>query len=79
MIVSNTTPLIYLAKIGKLDLLRILFKNIHIPKEVYNEIIVGKKDKYIDALIIENEIKKKWIIVKDINLTGFNFELQESH
>ena len=33
MIVSNATPLIYLAKVGKLDLLKI-FSRVVIPKEV---------------------------------------------
>lgn len=37
-IVSNTTPIISLASIGKLDLLKELFQEITIPESVYHEI-----------------------------------------
>jgi len=65
MIVSNTSPLIYLAKIGKLELLKVLFKEIVIPKQVYDEIMEGKDENYLDALFIEAEIKKGWIIINE--------------
>ncbi len=35
--VSDSTPLILLAKIGKLGVLRNLFKKIYIPEAVFNE------------------------------------------
>ena len=38
IIVSNTTPLSELAKVGQLDLLQKLFGKIIIPQEVYNEV-----------------------------------------
>jgi predicted nucleic acid-binding protein len=41
-VVSNTTPIISLLKIGQLHILKDLYTNIHIPKEVYNEIEAGK-------------------------------------
>lgn len=48
-VVSNTTPIISLLKIGKLDILRELYKEIHVPQAVYNEIEVGKnKEFYTD-------------------------------
>lgn len=69
MIISNSTPLIYLAKIGKLNLLKTLFKEIIIPKEVYEEVVVeGKNKKYFDALRIEKAVKEGWIKVKKIVL-----------
>ena len=44
IIVSNTTPILSLYKIGKLDLLKALFDQVLIPTAVFNEInIIGKK------------------------------------
>ncbi len=44
MIVSNSTVLIYLAKIGKIGLLKILFKKILIPAEVFKEVVIRGKN-----------------------------------
>jgi len=41
IVVSDTTPLSELAKVGKLDLLRDVFGEIIIPQEVYNEVTRG--------------------------------------
>ena len=38
-VISNTSPLIGLAKINRLDILQQLFKNIIIPQAVYNEFL----------------------------------------
>lgn len=49
-VISNTTPIICLLKIGKLDLLRELYGKILIPRAVYLEIEAGKeKDYYTDV------------------------------
>ena len=62
MILSNSSPLIYLAKIEKLNILKILFKEIIIPKQVYEEVVLkGKEEKFFDALNVENSIKESWI------------------
>ncbi len=37
--VSNSTPLIALSKIGRLDLLRNYFDEVLIPEEVYDEVV----------------------------------------
>jgi predicted nucleic acid-binding protein len=48
-VVSNTTPLISLLKIGKLEILRNLYGEILVPQAVFNEIEAGKtKEFYID-------------------------------
>ncbi len=59
-VVSNTTPIISLLKVGKLEILKELYQEIFIPYEVYLEIEAGKnKEYYIDLT------KEKWIrIVK---------------
>ena len=49
-VVSNTTPILSLLKIGKLDLLRELYGKVKIPQAVYREIEMGKdRDYYIDV------------------------------
>jgi len=49
-IVSNTTPLLSLLKIGKLDILLDLYGKVMIPQAVYREIEAGNdKDYYVDV------------------------------
>lgn len=61
-VVSDASPLLLLAKIGKLDLLKELYQEIIIPLEVRNEVV-----KYNDeaSSLIDSEIKKGWIQLKD--------------
>ncbi len=60
-VVSNTTPIISLLKIGKLDILRKVYGKIIVPKAVYNEINAGKNKSYfIDLSSLE------WIEIKEI-------------
>ncbi len=67
MIVSNSTALIYLAKIGKLSLLKRLFKEVFIPVEVFNEVVIrGKEQQHVDAFLIESAVEEGWIRIKDI-------------
>ena len=40
-VVSNASPLITLARIGRLDSLRKLFTVVHIPVEVYHEVVTA--------------------------------------
>lgn len=66
-IVSNATPLIYLAKIGKLRLLRRIFGQVIISEEVKREVVDGgKKLGKMDAYLVEKEIKEGWIKVSKI-------------
>ena len=66
MIISNSSPLIYLSKLNKLELLRKLFSKIIIPKQVYEEVVVkGRENKFLDYLKIENAINNNWIIVEE--------------
>lgn len=65
MIVSNSTPLIYLARLNRLHLLKEFFTEVCIPQEVYREVVTrGKDEKYPDALVVENGVKEGWIRVK---------------
>ena len=69
MIVSNSTVLIYLAKIGKLNLLKRIFTDVLIPVEVFNEVVVnGKEERHFDAFLVERSIEEGWIKVRKIKV-----------
>ncbi len=40
-VVSNASPLINLARIGRLDLLRLVYAEVHIPKAVWREVVAA--------------------------------------
>lgn len=65
-VVSDASPLLLLAKIGKLNLLKELYKEIVIPLQVRNEFI-----KYNDkaSYLIRSEIENGWIQLKDIEIS----------
>lgn len=66
MIISNSSPLMYLSKINKLDLLRTLFSKVIIPKQVYEEVVIkGKENKFLDYIKIENAINNNWVIIEE--------------
>ncbi len=75
-VVSNSTPLIYLAKVNKLDLLKSLFIEVFIPQEVKNEVVdkgkmLGKKDAYI----VEKAICEGWLKVLTTDTVAVSIEL----
>jgi hypothetical protein len=41
LVVSNSSPLIYLAALNDFDLLRVLFDEIAIPRGVFEEVVIG--------------------------------------
>ncbi len=67
--ISNSSPLIFLAKINQLQLLKKLFRNIIIPSNVEKEILIGDKP---DSKSLFQAIKENWIKIenpkKEINL-----------
>jgi len=58
-VVSNTTPIISLSSIGKLEILNELFEEVIIPEAVYNELKTKKRYGY-------NEVEADYIKVKSI-------------
>jgi len=66
VVVSDSTPLIYLARIGRLSVIREVFKRIFIPKAVFDETVTrGKALNMSDASIIEKDVGV-WIIKKQV-------------
>lgn len=62
--VSNATPLIYLAKVGRIHLLRKVFGEVFIPEEVKVEVVdKGKQLGERDAYVIEKAIEDGWLKV----------------
>jgi predicted nucleic acid-binding protein len=83
MIVSNSTPLIGLAKIGRLDLLRELFGTVFIPAEVKAETVdAGLANKAPDAYVIGKAIEEGWIVVQETpvlsKLADFGIDIGEA-
>lgn len=69
-VVSNATPLIYLAKANKLSLLQTMVKQVFIPEAVYREVVIeGKRLGEKDAYRVERAINQGWILVQSAKIT----------
>ncbi|MFO7835218.1 MAG: hypothetical protein R6V83_01065 [Candidatus Thorarchaeota archaeon] len=74
-VVSNASPLIYLAKAGQLQILREVYTEILIPHKVFQE-AGGIKDSP-DAILIASAVDDGWIHIEDSDLDTAN-QLSES-
>ncbi|MHA1250874.1 MAG: hypothetical protein ACTSRP_12855 [Candidatus Helarchaeota archaeon] len=73
MLISNSSPIIHLTRIGKIEYLISKEKKILIPNEVYKEVVIqGKQKDYLEAFLIEKYINNGKIEV--IELKDFNKE-----
>jgi predicted nucleic acid-binding protein len=71
-VISNTTPILSLLKIDKLNILKELYGSISIPQAVFFEIETGKdKEFYTDLSKIE-WIKIEKIRVQESNIVQIN-------
>jgi len=64
LIVSNTSPLVYLAALDDFEFLQELFSQVAIPRAVHQEIAVGGINLPV-ARAVEDAIKS-WLFVKDV-------------
>ncbi len=62
-VVSNASPLIYLAKAGQLHLLREIYTEILIPNEVFQE--TGGSKGSPDAILIASAVDDGWVHIED--------------
>lgn len=54
VVVTDSTVLIYLAKLGDLEYVNELFEETHVPETVYEEVVTrGREEQYADALPVE--------------------------
>jgi predicted nucleic acid-binding protein len=66
--VSDSSPLIWLSKVGYLHLLKSLYGEVIIPLEVYREVVVrGLEDGFSDALVIEESVKQGWVKISELD------------
>lgn len=65
IVVSNTTPLIGLATIGRFELLCQLFAEVHIPQAVYDEIVIAGQEKGIAIHEVRTSSWVKVVTVTD--------------
>jgi len=68
-VVSNASPLIWLAKIGRLGLLKVLFGRIIIPGRVREEATSGEG---ADLILIDGAIEEGWVEVYEGLIDGAN-------
>jgi hypothetical protein len=61
IIVADTTPLLYLSRIGHLDIARALYVEILVPREVHEELV----EKRPNADGVEELRASRWIVVVD--------------
>jgi len=58
-LVSNATPLIYLAKANQLSLLQSMVKQVFIPEAVYREVVIEGKRLEKKMLIVLKDLSNK--------------------
>ena len=79
-IIFNSSPLINLAKVGRLDLIKAIYRNVIIPEAVYDEVVIAGLDLARDGanevkrLINENVIEVREVENRNL-VKAFNFEL----
>lgn len=73
MIIANATPLIYLHRIGKVEILHEIFKQVSIPEEVARELRMGHRGEptipdlaWIDVTPIQNQSTVD-VLVQDLD------------
>jgi len=66
-LVSNATPLIYLAKADQMMTLRAVAPEIFIPEAVYREVVIeGKRLRETDSYRVDKGIREGWIVVREV-------------
>jgi len=66
IVVTNSGPLMALAKLGLLDLLGRLYGKVYMPVAVYDEVVErGEEGGFSDSLQVKLEIQREHLIVND--------------
>ncbi|UZE92135.1 MAG: DUF3368 domain-containing protein [Methanosarcinales archaeon] len=81
LVVSNTSPLIFLSKIKRLDLLKSLYGEIHIPRAAFKEIVAKKADfpEEVTDFLKRGFIKTEEVHIHNKNLSDLNIHKGEEH
>lgn len=61
-VAPDSSPLMWLSKVGRLTLLKLLYGRVTIPQEVYEETIErGVAEGFSDALVIKEAMEEGWL------------------
>ena len=77
--VINASPLIFLAKRGRLQLLSKLFEDVYVPEQVLNEVLRGLEGGFKDALQIKDQIEKGRIKKVEVRTQNEKFKTLGLH
>ena len=72
-IVPDATPIVYLAKIGKLQLLRQLYEDVIIPPRISEELFTGK---HPEIPVIQEAYDAGWLEERTLNQNAKKFPVQ---
>jgi uncharacterized protein len=61
-VVSNSSPLVGLARIGKLELLQALYTNLTVPEAVWQEVVVAGSDQPGADQVREADWIQRWVV-----------------
>ena len=74
IVVADTTPLLYLSRIGQVELLRSLYQQIVVPETVWREAVIARPDE----AGVESLRDAAWIVISDqAERTGVEHSLEE--
>jgi len=81
MVVSDSGPLIVLAKLNVLYLLKVLYRRVYVPASVYDEAVAeGLRRGYSDSRTIQVFMRQAgWEPIEEINLKDAPISLQQAH
>jgi len=64
LILADTSPLVFLAKLGHLSLLRDLFGEVRVPEAVWQEVLSGSPEGHPEVRVLEEAVQEGWIRVE---------------
>ncbi len=70
-IVSDSTPIVYIAKVGKLQLLKKLYGNVVLPEAVKREVLAGE---YPEVPVIQDAFQAGWLEERALSRAARKFE-----
>ncbi len=73
-IVADATPIVYLAKIGKLQLLKQLYEDVIVPSKIREELFTGK---HPETAVIEEAYEAGWLEERALNQNAKNFHSKQ--
>ncbi len=70
-VVADSSVLIWLARAGKLNLLRDQYETVIVPREVYYEVVEeGIREGHADAHVIKDAVEQGWIRIESVVSDG---------